>query len=341
MNPIPLFLVGAKGLLAAETLRLAATHPGVGSIHAFSRTALSDLREVHPQLPGPLPVSALCELGTQLAAALAIGAAALVLATPHGVSSSLLPELFAELDTLGASTTELRIIDLSDDYRLGDTGSADGWFYGLPELHELPLSARKVAVAGCFATAMQLAVVPLERAGLLQGGQPLVLQGVTASSGSGAVAKQGTHHPYRRADFSPYALGGHRHEKELGHARNFAAPPQIIFLPYSAPLGRGIYLTAHLTLAAGTSEGEVQAAFEHAFAKQPFIQLHKDGVPKLRAVSGSNRAAIGWNLRGGLAQVFVALDNTIKGGAGQGLQCLNALFDFPITTGLPIAGHGY
>lgn len=346
MKSIALFVVGAKGLLAAETLRLAAAHPNVVECHAFSRTPLADLRVVHPHLPQQQTVRALTELPDALAEALLRGPAAVILATPHGVAKKLWLQLQLDLALLEVDCDALRVIDLSDDHRLGpleDSGSHPDqiWHYGLPELHPIPADARRVAVAGCFATAMQLAVMPLERAGLLQAGQPLILHGVTASSGSGAQAQPGTHHPYRRNDFHPYALDGHRHEKELCHARNFLVAPSLVFLPYSAPLGRGIYLTAHLPLHSGVTPEQLQEAFDRQYCASPFVELCAAQAPHLRAVVGSNRAAIGWHQRTGFAQVFVALDNTIKGGAGQGLQCLNLMFGLPETTGLPLAGLGY
>lgn len=338
MKPLPLFVVGAKGLLAAETLRLAAAHPMVSTCHAFSRIPLHDLRAIHPQLPQLQPVQALEEFGNTLAAALKNGPAALVLATPHGVAASLWKQLQKDLAKHAVDLDLLYVVDLSEDHRLE---AQKEWCYGLPELHSIHDTTRRVAVAGCFATAMQLAVMPLARAGLLESQAPLILHGVTASSGSGAQAKAGTHHPYRRNDFHPYALQGHRHEKELCHKRNFAAAPPVVFLPYSGPLGRGIYLTANLSLKQGKTTQQLADAFQMAYTNAPFVELLPNEAPRLRAVAGSNRAAIGWNQRKGLAQIFVALDNTIKGGAGQGLQCLNLMCGLPETTGLPQAGLGY
>jgi N-acetyl-gamma-glutamyl-phosphate reductase common form len=345
LKPITVCVVGAKGLLAAETLRLAADHPHIANCIAFSRTPMSDLRVVHPHLPNAQPVRALTDLSDVLADALKVGTTALIFATPHGVSGELWTKVEQELNTRDVETTQLRVVDLSEDHRLGSAGSVDdgsgGWSYGLPELHPINTDVRRVAAAGCFATAMQLAVMPLVRASLVDVGLPFILQGVTASSGSGATATVGTHHPYRRNDFHPYALAGHRHEKELCHKRNFELAPQLVFLPYSAPLGRGIYLTAHLPLLPNIGAEQLQECFVNAYANAPFIQLLENEAPHLRAVAGSNRVAIGWNHHPRMAQVFVALDNTIKGGAGQGLQCLNLMCGLAETTGLPMAGHGY
>lgn len=338
----PLFIVGASGLLAAETLRLADGHPQLGPCFAFSRNGQADLRELHPQLAANLPVKGLEEIPASLASALQHGNAALVFATPHGVSKTLWPQLRDQLTNLGANLDSLYVVDLSEDYRCGDhVGEEDEWAYGLPELHRIDPDCRKVAVAGCFATAMQLAILPLHQAGLLAPSTPLLIHGVTASSGSGAVAKQGTHHPYRSSNFHPYALNGHRHEKELLHSRNFQHAPSVVFLPYSAPLGRGIYLTASLTTNAGSDLDLLAQSFQASYQEQPFVQLVGEQAPQLRAVIGSNRAAIGWNLRHGVAQVHVALDNTIKGGAGQGLQCLNLMLGLDQKTGLPLNGLGY
>jgi LysW-gamma-L-alpha-aminoadipyl-6-phosphate/LysW-L-glutamyl-5-phosphate reductase len=355
MKSIPLFVVGAQGLLAAETLRLAASHSGLGPCFAFSRTPMSDLRAVHPQLPAPQPVLDLVELPKSLTQALADGPAALILATPHGVSGNLWQQLKSDLGDCGADLNALFVVDLSEDHRLqmveevgAETGrSAKGnpniaaWHYGLPELHPIPQGAKLAAAAGCFATALQLAVIPIHRAGLIDPNIPMVFNGVTASSGSGAIAKQGTHHPYRQSNYHPYALSGHRHEKELLHSRNFEQPPKLVFLPHSAPLGRGIYMTAVLGLQQSVGGEQLSDAFQTAYQSSEFIRLNANQAPHLRSVIGSNRVEIGWNMKDGLAQVFVALDNTIKGGAGQGLQCLNLMLGLPETLGLPKAGMGY
>ena len=265
------------------------------------------------------------------------------------MSGDLWQQLKGDLLVANAALDSLFVVDLSEDHRLypaldesdGDQASSNTWHYGLPELHAIPQGAKLTAAAGCFATAMQLAAVPIHRAGLLAPNTAIILNGVTASSGSGALAKQGTHHPYRQSNFHPYALNGHRHEKELLHARNFEEPPKVLFLPHSAPLGRGIYLTAVLSLQQDAGVEQLSDAFQSAYQDCDFIGLNPSQAPHLRSVIGSNRVEIGWNFHNGIAQVFVALDNTLKGGAGQGLQCLNQMLGMPQTLGLPMAGMGY
>ena len=345
MSRTPLHLLGARGLLAGELLRLVDGHPWLELAGVYSRDPESALAECHPQLRSGLPLQAMSRVAQDLRSALGRGRAALVLALPHGVAQSVWRELESEL---GESAADLAVVDLSADHRLVDDG-AEGegaWRYGLPELHGAKLpSARCVAAPGCFATAMQLAVLPPAWADLLDVQEPWILHAVTGSSGSGASARAGTHHPFRHGNFVPYAWNGHRHEPELLARRNFAEPPALRFVTCSGPFSRGIYLTAFLPLARGVDEEQVRSCFAKAYADRPFVQVLDEGVPQLRAVVGSNRADLGLSVRGDAAsrtlQVFLALDNTLKGGVGQGLQCLNLMLGLAETDGLPRCGLGY
>lgn len=342
MTRIPVFVAGARGLLAGEFLRLLAGHPGLELAGASSRGGEGSLADAHPQLAG---AEALCpgahllshaELAPRLAAALARGPAALLLAMNHGETAPLWEGLQG---ALGATAARLCVVDLSADFRLPPAG--EGWSYGLPELHPLPRGASRIAAAGCFATAMQLAIVPAARAGLLAPQRPLVAHGVTGSSGSGAQPKPGTHHPHRHDNLWAYAWEGHRHEAEVVAARNFpAGAPPLHFTACSGPFSRGIHLSAALPLARALTGAEARAVYAEAYAAKPCVRVMESGTPQLRAVTGSNRADLAAGVRGEMLHVFVALDNVIKGGAGQGMQCLNLAFGFPETAGLPLAGLG-
>ena len=352
MKPrLPVFLLGARGLLAGEFLRCLSGHRGLLLAAAATRRAGEALHELHPQLPeGPVTVDE-AGLVAGLERALGAGPAALVLGLPHGESAPAWARIRA---ALGAAAAELFVVDLSADFRLPDAaayqrtygqphplpGELGAWVYGLPEFDRAALrGARRVAAPGCFATAMQLALLPAAQAGLLDAGKPWVLHAVTGSTGSGAAPQEGTHHPFRDGNLRAYALGGHRHEAEV--AARFASPPPLHFLPHSGPFRRGIYLTAALPLAGGITAEEAVAAYAARYAGEPFVRLRRDVAPELRHVTGSNRADLGVSARGGVLQVLVALDNTLKGGAGQALQCLNLMLGFEETDGLPLAGLGW
>lgn len=340
MTPVPVFVAGARGLLAGEFLRLLAGHPGLRLAGASSRAAGGSLAESQPHLAGCFPGNPLLcaqeALAGAIAQALARGPAALLLAMNHGETAPYWQELQG---ALGAAAERLTVVDLSADFRLPPAG--EGWHYGLPELHPLPPGARRIAAAGCFATAMQLAVVPAARAGLLDPARPMIVHGVTGSSGSGAQAKPATHHPHRHDNLWVYAWEGHRHEAEVTAARNFpqGAPP-LHFTACSGPFSRGIHLSAALPLARPLTSAAAREAYAQAFAGSACVRVLETGTPQLRAVTGSNRADVAAGVRGDHLHVFAALDNVVKGGAGQGLQCLNLALGLPETAGLPLAGLG-
>jgi len=342
MTRTPVFVAGARGLLAGEFMRLLAQHPGLVLAGASSRGGEGTLADAHPHLSG---ADALCphalllshaELASRLGAALEQGSAALLLAMNHGETAPLWEGL---LGNLGAAAERLTVVDLSADFRLPPSG--DGWHYGLPELHAVPKGAQRIAAAGCFAAAMQLAIVPAARAGLLDAERPMIAHGITGSSGSGAQAKPATHHPHRHDNLWAYAWEGHRHEAEVVAERNFpdGAPP-LHFTACSGPFSRGIHLSAALPLAHAVTTEVAREVYAAAFHASACVRVLDSETPQLRAVIGSNRADLAVGVRGEMLHVFVALDNVVKGGAGQGLQCLNLALGMPETSGLPVAGLG-
>jgi len=339
---VPVHVVGARGLLAGEFLRLLEAHPVLRLAGAYAREPQGTLRDCHPHLGVDHALTAPDGLTEALTADLARGSAVLLLALPHGASRGFWETLRS---ALGEAPEGLQVVDLSQDFRLEGAEPAGwpDWHYGLPELHPLPDDCARVAAPGCFATAVQLATVPAARAGLLAAGAPLVVNAVTGSSGSGAVPKSGTHHPHRDGDYWAYAVDGHRHEAEMLAPRNFpAGAPPLHFAAHSGPFRRGIHVSAVLPLADGVDASAVRHAYESAYAGAPFLQVLAAGAtPHVRHVAGSNRVDLAVGMRHGAAQVQLALDNTLKGGAGQALQCLNLMLGLPQTAGLPVNGLGY
>jgi [amino group carrier protein]-6-phospho-L-2-aminoadipate/5-phospho-L-glutamate reductase len=165
--------------------------------------------------------------------------------------------------------------------------------------------------------------------------------GITGSSGSGAAPKPGTHHPYRDGNLWVYASDGHRHEAELAQAlAREGVRARIQFSAASGPFVRGIHLSAWLPLARPLDARAARAIYAEAYANEPFVEVLEEGAPDLRRVVGSNRASLGVYVRDGVLGVHLTLDNLVKGGAGQALQCLNRMLGFPETWGLPRAGLG-
>lgn len=349
-RPIPLVLVGAGGLLAGELVRLLEHHPRLRLAAAVRRTGGTSLRAAHPHLAFDAPVIELDQALDVLAMGLADGPVALVLALPHGQAAATWLELEAEL---GDAAESLCVVDLSADFRLRDKDLWKRWYgadhpapeqlarwtYGLPEWNgEALRETMRIAAPGCFATALQLAVLPAARAGALDFAQPLVLHAVTGSSGSGNEPKPGTHHPHRHGNLWAYSLEGHRHEAELRQA--VPAAQRIVFVPHSGPFARGIHLTAALPLTHDLDDEDVHELFHEAYVEAPFVEVLREGAPDLRRVVGSNRVAIGVRARDRVLTVLVTLDNIVKGGSGQALQCLNLALGCPETAGLPRIGMG-
>jgi N-acetyl-gamma-glutamyl-phosphate reductase len=213
----------------------------------------------------------------------------------------------------------------------------------LPELvgrDAIEASAR-LAAPGCFATAMQLAVFPAAKAGLLDTSRPFLMHAVTGSSGSGNVPKPGTHHPHRNGNLWAYALDGHRHEAELAQAlESIDVHAPVHLSPHSGPFSRGIHLSASLPLAEPLDAAVAHEVYADFFTGQPFVQVLAEGVPDLRSVVGSNSAQVRTSVRGSVLTVIVTLDNLLKGGAGQALQCLNLMLGLAETSGLSRSGMG-
>lgn len=350
-SKVPVFLFGARGMLAGEFLRLLELHPRLELAAALSREPGTEL---HRHLANGLCASDPAAAEQALLAHLARGErAALVLALPHGESAR---AWLALRSKLGQRAEALHVLDLSADFRLRDpalqratyghahpsTDELARFVYGLPELGREPIrGARRVAAPGCFATALQLAVLPAAEARVLDPARPWILHGITGSSGSGNEPKPGTHHPHRHGNLWAYSVGGHRHEAELQQALAPLGPlPELAFVAHSGPFARGIHLAAALPLARPLDTAEARALYRERYRGEPFVEVLADRTPDLRSVTGSNRVSIGVAARGSVLHVLLTLDNLVKGGAGQGLQCLNLMLGFAETAGLPRVGLG-
>jgi N-acetyl-gamma-glutamyl-phosphate reductase len=204
--------------------------------------------------------------------------------------------------------------------------------YGLPELNREQIQkARRVASPGCFATAIELALLPFARAGLLSGSIQVV--GVTGSSGSGATPSPTTHHPVRAHNLRTYRPLTHQHAPEVVETLRAAGArqPELAFVPISAPLVRGIFVTAFFQVPASMPEAELKGLPARAYESERFVRVPGARLPEVVAVIGSNDAEVGVTLgpvRGNTREVtvFAALDNLVKGGAGQAVQNLNLMF---------------
>lgn len=332
-------VLGASGYGAAEIFACLLGDPEIDLVCAASRDDVGRrLDQVHLGL-GKIGAGAVIADRDPVDAAR--GADVVFCALPHRVSMGAVAALWP---------TGVRIIDLSGDFRLADPAAYARFYgaeheapellarfvYGLPELHrEAIAGARAVASPGCFATSQILALAPLARRGWLDAGARVV--SVTGSSGSGARAQAGTHHPVRANNLKAYKPLTHQHTPEIVAALGALGrgpAPRLDFVPVSAPLTRGILTTALVDLPDGVSAEALQAAFEEDYAGEPFVRVLRDRLPEVVAVKGSQVAEVACAVEGGRAAVFCALDNLVKGGAGQAIQSFNLMTGRPEGAGL-------
>jgi LysW-gamma-L-alpha-aminoadipyl-6-phosphate/LysW-L-glutamyl-5-phosphate reductase len=327
-------VVGGSGYGGAEMIRRLLVHPEVELTRVASVDFVGEpLAAADPALEG-LTDLRFEELS---AAEAARGADVVLLGLPHTVAAAKVPEL--------AALPGVKVVDMSGDFRLQDAAAYERWYkhrhpcperlrdfvYGLPELNRAAIrAARFVASPGCFATTIELSLLPLARAGLLEG--VVHVQGITGSSGSGVAPSAGTHHPVRAGNLRTYKPLEHQHVPEITATLQAAGARDLAlrFVPVSAPLGRGILATSFLELPEEWTPERLQALYREAFAGEPFVRVPARRLPEVAAVSGSNYAEVGVAVgpaRAGRRTVtaFGALDNLVKGGAGQAIENMNLM----------------
>ncbi len=249
----------------------------------------------------------------------------------------------------GLLDRDVRIIDMSGAFRLRDPASYEAHYgerhprpdlterfvYGLPEVNREKIrTSRLVASPGCFATTIELALLPLARARILDG--PVEVVGITGSSGSGVTPTAATHHPVRAQNLRTYRPLAHQHvpeiEATLSEVRG--AQIQIHFVPVSAPLTRGIFVSAFARGPADLDVSTLRHLYSGCYEKERFVRVPEKRLPEVVAVSGSNYAEVSAVLGPAdgetrLITAFAALDNLVKGGAGQAIQNMNLMLGLP------------
>ncbi len=327
-------VLGASGFVGGELLRLLHAHPGFEVVVATGdASAGRDLGDVHPHLRAAYPGLV---LGDQEPGA-ADGLDVVFLALPHGVSSALVPDL------LGRGGV---VVDLAADFRLRDPAAYPVWYgsahprpefladavHGIPELAgERLVGARLVAAAGCYVTAAALALAPLVAAGAIEPAG-IVVDATSGVSGAGRKAVAATHFNTVDEDFRAYGVSTHRHTPEIEQA----VGASVLFTPHLAPMNRGILATCY-----GRAVGHPDplAVLAERYADSPFVVVGPE-PPSTKATLGSNTAHLSatFDERTGWVLAFAAIDNLVKGAAGQAIQCANVAVGLAETTGLPLAG---
>ncbi|MCR4315267.1 MAG: N-acetyl-gamma-glutamyl-phosphate reductase [Planctomycetes bacterium] len=334
-------ILGASGYGGGELLRFLLAHPHAEVAYCGSRgNAGKPVTTLYPQLRGYTDLrfedKSLGEVA-KLADVVFSG-------LPHGETAGVLHALLS-------ANPDARVIDLSGDFRLDDAAEYKRYYktehphpemlgtfvYGMPEFRRDEIAgATRIANPGCFASCVQYALTPLMRSELEIAAVSVFA--ATGSSGSGAAPKDGTHHPARDGSFYAYKPLDHQHIPEINRQwRSYReSVPQWSFIPHSAPLVRGIYVTVVVTLASDASETDVVRAFESSYENAAFVRATTDLVPNLRLVRGSNFVDVYYKLEGRTLVVIAALDNLVKGMAGNAIQNMNLMLGFDQTFGLRI-----
>lgn len=328
-------IIGATGYTGLELVRLADRHPEMAVAFVTSqRYAGQSLTAVSPQAPSypliPAEEAPLAEVDI------------VFLCLPHAAAA---PTAVAALE---AGT---RVVDLSADFRLRDAAVYAAWYgqahpaphllpeavYGLTEFAREALpGARLVANPGCYPTSILLPLQPLLAEAAVAG--PIIADSKSGVSGAGRRPKPHTHFVEVADNFSPYKIGrSHRHLPEIEQGFRFwqADPPQLIFSPHLLPVPRGILSTIYVPLHPGWTAESLHELFQDAYGDESFIHPLPPGqVATLAHVVGSNRCAIGLTLAGETLVLTGAIDNLVKGAAGQAVQNANVMFGIEETAGL-------
>jgi N-acetyl-gamma-glutamyl-phosphate reductase len=283
----------------------------------------------------------------------------LFFALPHGEASRIMVDLVSRLESIKSQPNSTGrapfplVIDLSGDFRLVDPGVhqraygfAHGgaslqqkFVYGLPELHKTQVTqSRLITNPGCFATACTLGLAPLVAHNLISG--KVVMDCVTGSTGAGTQPSKTTHHPERAESYFAYKPFVHQHLPEIEQTLRSLQPEwsgRLVLQTHSGPFSRGIYGTIHGELADLSLGPAVAKAFESFYHAAPLVRLGTT-PPHLKWVKGSPFVDISYQVRGPDVLVTVALDNLVKGAAGQAVQNMNLAMGWPETSGLSHLG---
>jgi N-acetyl-gamma-glutamyl-phosphate reductase len=309
-------IIGGAGYTGGETIRLLLNHPSVELSFVHSRSnAGNPLHTAHPDLIGE----------TSLLFSDSIGKADVIfLCLGHGESKKFLQE--NKIDP------SVKVIDLSHDFRLGDSVDGRIFVYGLPELNKDKIAkANNIANPGCFATAIELGLLPLAKAGSLK---EIFTTGITGSTGAGQKLQDTTHFTWRANNISAYKTLTHQHLKEINQSLKQLQPSfggALNFVPWRGDFTRGIFVSSIITT--DTSLDELKKLYKD-FYKEAAFTFVSDETVDLKQVVNSNKCVIGLEKEGDKVVVHSAIDNLLKGASGQAVQNMNLMFGVDEREGL-------
>jgi len=338
MVAINIAILGASGYTGAELLRLLSRHPAARVVALTAeKNAGQPVAAVLPHLAGRgLPD--LCKIGAVDFSKVDLAFCAL----PHGTTQ----------EVIAALPANVRVVDLSADFRLADIAVYEKWYgthrapqlqpgaiYGLTELfRDKVKGARLVANPGCYPTAAQLPLIPLLQAGVIEA-TDIIIDAKSGVSGAGRELKQGNLFSEVSEGLQAYGVAVHRHAPEIEQGLSGAAGKSIVvnFTPHIVPMNRGIFESIYVRLARGAGVADVRRAWGEAYAREPFVQVLGEGhLPSTRQVRGTNvcQMNVVADRIEGRGIILSAIDNLVKGAAGQAVQNMNAMFGVEETAGL-------
>ncbi len=343
---IKIGIVGASGYSGSELLRFLVNHPRELQVALCTSETYAgqDIDSVLPNLRGFLS-SKFEALDLD---SLKDRVDAVVLAVPHKVAMSFVPQILAQ---------GLRVVDFSADYRLEDAETYEAWYhvehtstslmskavYGLPERYrDCIRSAQLVANPGCYPTSAILAAMPFVKLGVVEL-DSIIVDSKSGISGAGPKPSENTHYANRESNFIAYNIGVHRHTPEIEQELSAVAPEpvRVTFTPHLVPMTRGILSTVYMRLTEDISTEEALNMYVKFYEHEPFVRvLPTRTYPQTKAVLGSNYCDVGLEVDARTRRIvaMAAIDNLGKGAAGAVVQNLNLMFDFKETDGLKVPG---
>jgi N-acetyl-gamma-glutamyl-phosphate/LysW-gamma-L-alpha-aminoadipyl-6-phosphate reductase len=338
-------IVGGAGYTGGEVLRLLSGHPEIEVVQVTSeRLAGKPVASVHPPLRGRTEL--------RFTARDSLAEADVVFAAMHHGDSS------GSIDQLRACAPV--VIDLGADFRLRDARDYPQWYgwdhpaphllagavYGLAEMHRAEIgSASLIASGGCLATASILGLAPLACAGLLDPAIPVVIEAKVGSSAGGAQPGDATHHAHRSGEIRSYAPTGHRHTAEIVQELHLGDASRVAFSATAVEAVRGVLITAHAFLSGDHEDRDLWQLYRSRYADEPFVRIVKSRTglfrsPSPKLLTGTNYCDVGFERDPHSRRVVVtaALDNLVKGSAGQAVQACNVRHGFPEALGLEFSG---
>ena len=317
-------IIGGAGYTGGELIRLLINHPNVeiSFIHSKSNAG-NFVHLVHADLVGETDLKFSGELSDEIDV--------LFLCVGHGDAKKFLQE-----NKIGE---KVKIIDLSQDFRIGRTSAVDGrdFVYGLPELNKDQIrSAHNVANPGCFATALQLGLLPLAKAGMLQ---EIYTTGITGSTGAGQGLSSTTHFSWRANNIQAYKTLTHQHLNEVGQSLKQLQPGgniELNFVPWRGDFTRGIFISSQVKN--GEDLSKLVNLFKEFYQDHPFTHVTEESV-FLKQVVNTNKCVIQLEKTGNTLVVHSAVDNLLKGASGQAVQNMNLMFGLDECAGLKLKAN--